>query len=224
MMPQQHQDPSSERSPLDSAAIVAAAIKIADTDGVKGVTMRKVAERLGYKVMALYNHVANKDELLAAMVDAVADNIVEPPSELAPLEAIRVHAISTRESYVRHPWAPVLWLSHMPGPARTAQMEWLLRTLANSGLSPELAHHGFHAVNNHVLGYTLQEQAMALDAIDLGDPEAAARQYIDGLSEADHPHTLAHVHQHLDGETESSFELVLDLILDGLARLNESRA
>ncbi len=47
----------------------------------------------------------------------------------------------------------------MPGPARNRLMEDLLRLLDQSGLSPDLAHHGFHAVNNHVIGYTLQELA-----------------------------------------------------------------
>ncbi len=157
-----------------------------------------------------------------SMLDAIADEIDEPDDDLAPLDAVRAVAVTTRETFLRHPWAPSLWQSHIPGPARTNQMEYLLRTLACSGLSPELAHHGFHAVNNHVLGYTLQEQAMALDTIDVDDPEASARVYIDSLSPEIHPYTIAHVHQHLEGRTESSFELVLDLILDGLVRLDKT--
>ncbi len=215
--------PKQKRTPLDRTSVVATAIAIADSDGADALTMRNVAAHLGFKVMALYNHVSNKDELLGLMVDAVAEEFEEPPVDLDPLVSVRAHAISAREAFLRHPWASGLWLSHVPGPARTRAMEYLLRTLDRSGLSPELAHHGFHAVNNHVLGYTLQEQAMALDSIDLNDPEAAARQYIDGLSPDEHPFTITHVQQHLDGDTESSFELVLDLILDGLVRLDAAR-
>ena len=125
---------------------------------------------------------------------------------------------ATRAALVRHPWAPPIWQQHLPGPGRTGHMEKLLRFLAESGLSPELAHHGFHAVNNHVLGYTLQEQSMTLPAGSDGD--TTARAFVASLSADTYPHTIAHVHQHLDGDTASSFELVLDLILDGLVRLD----
>lgn len=102
-------------------------------------------------------------------------------------------------------------------------MEDLLRTLDESGLSPDLAHHGFHAVSNHVIGYTLQELGMALAERDPDGLEDAARAYLGGRSAEDHPYTVAHVQQHLDGDTASSFELVLDLILDGLQRLDATR-
>jgi len=218
MSPENH----TKRPPLDRLSIVVAAMEIADSEGAGALTMRRVAERVGFKVMALYNHVANKDELIGVMVDAVAHEIDEPAEDLDPLDAVRAIAVATRATFLRHPWVPPLWQSHVPGPARTDRMEYLLRTLDRSGLSPELAHHGFHAVNNHVLGYTLQEQAMALDTLDLDDPSAAARIYVDNLSPTEHALTIAHVNQHLDGHTESSFELVLDLILDCLVRLNEA--
>ncbi|MEL7207478.1 MAG: TetR/AcrR family transcriptional regulator C-terminal domain-containing protein [Actinomycetota bacterium] len=212
-----------ERAPLDRDAIVEAAIALADAEGIAALSMRKLAASLGFEVMSLYNHIANKDELLAAMVDAVAAEVDELPSGLPPLEEARALAVATRAAFVRHPWAPDLWLRHMPGPARTDQMEHLLRVLAESGLSAENAHHGFHAVNNHVVGYTLQELGMALPPGDDTAVDARAREYLAGLSSERHAHTIAHVHQHLAGDTSSSFELVLDLILDGLVRLDEER-
>ncbi len=204
------------REPLHRDRIVAVAVGLADSDGVDALSMRNLARHLGFEVMSLYNHVANKDELLSLMVDAVAAEIDEPSPEDAPLDAIRAITISTHDVLVRHPWAPELWQRYLPGPARTRQMDHLLRLFDESGLAPTLAHHGFHAVSNHVLGYTLQQLGM-----DMGDdPEARAREYLAGISEADHPHMVAHVRQHLDGDTSSSFELVLDLILDGLVRLD----
>lgn len=216
-------EPRAQRPPLDPESIVDAAIELADTNGVEAVTMRNVADRLGFKVMSLYNHVANKDELLRYMADAVAAEVDAPASDTPPLAAAREMAVRMRESLVRHPWAPGIWLRHMPGPARTMQMERLLQTFAESGLAPDLAHHGFHAVNNHVLGYTMQEQAMALDQRYSDDPESVAREFIGELTPEVFPYTIAHVHQHLDGETTSSFEIVLDLILDGLVDLDRRR-
>jgi hypothetical protein len=86
-------------------------------------------------------------------------------------------------------------------------------------MSPRVAHLAFHAVNNHVIGYTLQEQAMAYVMPSDGDADAVARSFMEGLPADEVPHTVAHIQQHLDGDTASSFELVLDLVLDGLARL-----
>ncbi len=213
------QQGSTRREPLGREAIVSAGVALADEAGVDALTMRNVADRLGYKVMALYNHIANKDELLEAMVDAVAGEIAEPPADGPALDAIRSHAMATRESFVRHRWAPGLWLGHLPGPNRRRHMEASLATFDRSGLSPGVAHHGFHAVNNHVLGYTLQELAMDID-LDSDEAMAAARSYVDSLPEDEFPHSVAHVHQHLEGDNASSFELVLDFILEGLVRLD----
>ena len=206
-----------ERIPLGQQRIVATAIALADTDGVGSLSMRRLARELGFEVMSLYNHVASKDELLSLMVDEVAGEIRLPEGE-APLAAIRELTVRTREIYRRHPWVPTLWLRQVPGPNRQVLMETQLRLFADSGLSPELAHHGFHAVGNHVLGYTLQELGME---VAMGaDPDHVARDFIDGLPDDEFPHSIAHVQQHLAGETSSSFELVLDLILDGLLRLD----
>ncbi len=207
------------RAPLHRDRIVATAVQLADSDGLDALSMRHLARHLGYEVMSLYNHVANKDELFALMVDAVAGEIAEPPTGAPPLEAIRAVTISTHDVLIAHPWAPSLWLRQLPGPTRTRQMDDLLRLFDESGLSPEIAHHGFHAVTNHVLGYTLQQLGMNMG----DDPEARANEFLAGLSPAGHPHMIAHVQQHLAGDTSSSFELVLDLILDGLVRLDAER-
>lgn len=211
---------ATERKPLDRDAIVTRAVAFADDRGTDALSMRKLAAELGYEVMSLYNHVANKDEVLALMVDAVAAEIPAPDPDVAPLVAVRTLAVDTRAALVRHPWAAALWLRQMPGPARVQHMENLLAALAATDMSSSVAHLAFHAVNNHVIGYTLQEQAMAYVMPPDGDADALARSFLEGIADGEHPHTVAHVQQHLDGDTASSFELVLDLILDGLTRLD----
>lgn len=200
---------------------MATGISLADADGVEALTMRRLADELDYKVMALYRHVANKDELLHLMVDAVAGAIDLPDPSVPPLQGVRAHTIATHDAFVRHPWAPTLWLRHLPGPSRIDHMEYLLAAFDRSGLPDELAHHGFHAVVNHVLGFTLQSQEMAASVGD--EPmEETAQRFMESLDPTGHRHTIAHVQQHLDGDSSSSFELVLDLILDGLVRLADS--
>jgi AcrR family transcriptional regulator len=206
-----------DREPLNRERIVATALAVADREGVDALSMRTLAGRLGCAPMSLYNHVADKDELLTAMLEAVADEIEPPDPDGDALAAIRARAISTRDALVRHPWAAALWLRALPGPSRTRLMEDLLALLARTDLSPEVAHHGFHAVNNHVLGYTLQELGMNMG----DDPDTTARDFQQAI-ETDFPLMAAHIQQHLDGDTSRTFELVLDLILDGLVRLDRA--
>lgn len=208
-----------DRAPLDRTAVVSAAVTFADEHGTDALSMRKLAATLGYEVMSLYNHVANKAEVLSLMVDAVAAEIPTPDPAADPLTAVRTLAVDTRAALVRHPWAAGLWLRQLPGPARIVHMEHQLAALAATDLPPHVAHLAFHAVNNHVIGYTLQEQAMAYLSPSHADPDALARTFMAGLDANDLPHTVAHIQQHLDGDTASSFELVLDLILDGITRL-----
>ena len=210
---------SNQRDPLDRDAVVAAAVAFADEHGTDALSMRKLAASLGYEVMSLYNHVANKADVLSLMVDAVAAEVPEPDPAADPLAAVRTLAVDTRAALVRHPWAAGLWLRQLPGPARVRHMEHHLAALAATDLPPRVAHLAFHAVNNHVIGYTLQEQAMAYLTPPGTDPDALARAFMEGISADELPHTVAHIQQHLDGDTASSFELVLDLILDGLGRL-----
>jgi AcrR family transcriptional regulator len=208
------------RAPLGRTVIVAAAVTVADAEGVRALSMRRLARSLGYEVMSLYNHVANKDELLSSMVEAVVAEVDPADPDGPPLEAVRTMAVATRGALGRHPWAAELWLRYLPGPERTRLMDDFLRLLDGSGLSPDLAHHGFHAVTNHVVGYTLQEVGMTQGR---DDPVATAEAFLAGIPADTYPYMVAHVRQHLDGNTASSFELVLDLILDGLVRLNASR-
>ena len=211
---------ASPRSPLTRVGIVRHAIAIADADGLDALGMRPLARRLGYEVMSLYNHIRNKDELLALMLDAVAAE-VDPadPADL-PLAGVRRIAVELRHALGRHPWAAGLWLRHRPGPERTRLMDDLLRLFDDSELAPDLAHHGFHAVSNHVLGYTLQELDIRRGP---ADGKTSAESYLAEIDTGDYPHMAAHVRQHLSGTTSSSFELVLDLILDGLRRLDAER-
>ncbi len=208
-----------KRKPLDRATIVGAGIVLADEQGLAGLTMRNVAGQLGFEVMSLYNHIANKNDLLAAMADQVAAGIETPPPDLVSLERVKAIALALRATLVRHPWAANLWLQHLPGPSRTAYMEALLQALDGCGLSPDATHLGFHAVDNHVIGYTLQEQGLTDGLASVDDPEALTRDFIASMDPEIFPATIAHVQQHLNGDNGDSFEAVLDIILDGLTGL-----
>jgi hypothetical protein len=107
-------------------------------------------------------------------------------------------------------------------------MEWLLRRLREAGFSPELAYHAYHALDSHILGFTLWQLGHAAAAKALaGDAQIAdlAASFVRELRAGDYPYLAEHAEQHLaapadDGAGE--FEFGLDLILDGLERARRS--
>lgn len=205
-------NPPEKRDGLSTERILHAAIEIADAEGIKNVSMRRVASELGFEVMSLYNHIANKQALLAAMADHIAAKVDRPDG--AWPDAIRSNAIAAQQTLGAHPWAAELWASQLPGPHRLDLMEWQLRKLASANLSEQAAHYAFHAINDHIVGYTIQNVAI----IDLSDRvgEGFAEQFMNELHPMRYEKLREHIGQHVDGETGSSFELVLDFILDGI--------
>lgn len=207
---------NTSRQPLTRHRIVAAAIELADVSGIDYLTMRKIAEHLGFEVMSLYNHVANKDDLLKGMVDVVAGEMDEPPPDMPWRAAARMMALSAHAVLLNHQWASPLWSTRWPGPNRWRHMEVLLRVLGEAGLSEELTDVGFHAITLHIQGFAQQQLDYA--ASFLPDDELYAR-FAAEVTEADHPNVYAHMRYHRRTEPgPDEFAFVLDLILDGLGR------
>jgi AcrR family transcriptional regulator len=221
-------EPTSQRIPLTRERVLEAAIRLADEGGIQSLTMRKLAAALGVEAMSLYNHVANKGDLVAAMVDLVVGEI-ELPSGGDDWEAgIRTCAVSAHEALLRHPWACSLVLS--PGSMRSVPkprlryMEWLLRRLREAGFSPELTYHAYHALDSHILGFTLWQLGHAISAVDMAgsnDFGALVEKFLEQLPASEYPYLAEHARQHVEapkGDGAREFEFGLDLILDGLRK------
>src|SRR2546421_7781002 len=93
------------RLPLSRGRILQAALELADEGGIEALTMRKLGQLLGFEAMSLYNHVANKDDLLRGIVDLVLDETEPPAPEGDWSTAIRSSALSVHAALTRHPWA-----------------------------------------------------------------------------------------------------------------------
>jgi AcrR family transcriptional regulator len=214
--------PIEPRLPLNRERVLRAAIALADEGGIEALSMRKIARELGVEAMSLYNHVANKDEILRGISDLVTGEIELPPDGTDWKACIRRHAISTRDTFVRHPWASGLRMSpRSGGPARLERSDWLLRTLREAGLSAELTYHAFHILESYILGFTFQQLSFPHSGEELA---GMAERFLEKLSSDEYPDFVEHVHQHLvphEGD-EGGFELGLDLILDSLERLRDA--
>jgi AcrR family transcriptional regulator len=180
--------------------------------------MRKLAAELGVEAMSLYHHVANKDALVGAMVERVIEEF-EPPAGDDWREAVRRSAISAHEAFGRHRWACRALLSASP---QFGYMESLLACLREGGFSPDLAFHAYHALYAHIMGFTLWEATFPAD-LDLG---ALARDFLQTSPRDRYPYMAEHIEQHMPGNRPDDvreFEFVLDLILDGLARMRDAQ-
>src|SRR5436305_560392 len=99
------------RAPLTRERVLAAALAIADAEGIDGLSMRRLAQALGVEAMSLYHHVAGKDDILGGMTDLVVRQIELPPAEGGWQPAIRACAISAHRVLREHPWVPNLLMS-----------------------------------------------------------------------------------------------------------------
>jgi AcrR family transcriptional regulator len=204
--------------------VLQAAIALADGGGIESLTMRKLGQALGVEAMSLYNHVANKDDLLDGIIEMVLEEIEVPSGEADWKTEIRGTAISSHEAFLRHRWACNLMM-HRPNaaPVRMRWMEAVLRTLREAGFSADMTHHAYHALDSHITGFTLWQVNMPFETkAELLD---MAEVFLRQIPADEYPYVIEHAEQHIapsspDGATE--FEFGLELILDGLERLRDT--
>ena len=191
---------------------------MADEHGIDALSMRKLGQQLGFEAMSLYNHVANKDDLLDGMLDLVLAEMEAPQPEEG-LAGIRKAAISAHASLRRHPWAAGLLMAPARvRPLRLAFMDALLGALRSAGFSPETTYHAYHVIDAHIIGFSLWQSTH-----DFALPEEITddlRGFLDRmLPEETYPDLHAHGMQHLEPgplQDTSAFEYGLDLLLASL--------
>lgn len=166
------QDPAPSRARgLTREAIVAAAVELADTDGLAALSMARLAERLGCGTMSLYRHVANKDELVTFMLAAGPGPPPPTPEGSDWLGALSNWAHELWAVYHRHPW--ILQAASAGLPADPGQLAWLdagLAALSGTGLTEREKLTAVIAV----LVFTRGSAALAIEARDVDDREYPA--------------------------------------------------
>ena len=202
---------------LSEDKVLRAAIQIADKSGIDSLTMRKLAQKLGVEAMTLYYYVTKKDDILDGILDLVVSEI-EVPSEGGDWkEALRKSALSAYQVLLRHPWACTLMMSPARiRPARLRYMESLLARLRSAGFTAEMTHHAYHALDSHILGFTMWEVGYSAGIKDLPQSGATLRRQI---ALDDYPSLVEHMGEHgKPSEADGEFGFGLDLILDGLEK------
>jgi AcrR family transcriptional regulator len=220
-------EPAAPRIPLSRDRVLAAAVELADEGGIEAVTMRRLAQQLGVEAMSLYYHVANKDEVLDGMIDAV---MTELNAAVAAAETdsdwksdIRGHILTAREVLLRHRWAPGVLESRINmSPSVMQYFDSIGSRFMAAGFSMDLTHHAMHALGSRALGFT-QELFDSGDDEE-SDPEADAAMFEQMAEQFPFLAEMARQVSHDDDSTlgwcddQFEFEFGLDLILDGLDR------
>ena len=213
------------RKPLSRDSVLEAAVALADQAGLEAFSMRALAQELGVVPMALYKHVANKEELLDGMVDIVFSEIELPSGDLDWRSAMRRRAISTREALKRHSWAIGMMESRHPGPANLRNHNAVMGCLREAGFSFRTAIHAYSVQDAYIYGFALQERDLALETPDSAGEAAQRRAGTVGALE-NYPYLVEIATKLPDSGYDSAVEFAwgLDLILDGLDRLRHSGA
>jgi AcrR family transcriptional regulator len=223
------QETARAREPLTKERILRAAVALADEGGVESLSMRRLAQELGVVPMALYKHVAGKDELLDGMIDVVVDEI-DPPIEGADWKTtMRERVLSARRALLRHPWATSLLEARAePTPTVIAYMDSMMGVFLVGGFSVDLMHHAMHVMGSRILGFS---QELFDDTSSLPPEEAGAMwtQMADAypnIAQLVPVATDTHEGPVVGGgcDDQFEFEFALDLVLDGLERLREREA
>lgn len=208
------------RNTLTRERVVVAAVDLADSEGLGALTIRAIAARLGVQPMALYHHLASKDEILDAIVDAVYAEVYLPSATGPWREELATRSRFMREALVRHPWALALMETRVhPGRANLANHEAVLDVLRTAGASLPATAHAYAVLDAFVYGFALQEAMLA--AIDLA---GSAEDLLAGMDLASLPRMTEFATQHVlvgDYDFADSFEVGLRLVLDGIATLTD---
>jgi AcrR family transcriptional regulator len=225
---------ATRRIPLNRERVLTAAVVLADEAGIEALSMRRLAQELGVVPMALYKHVANKEELLDGMVDVLVGEIDPPARDTGWQGAVRLRVLSARKALLRHPWArQVLESRTSRTPAVLGYMDSFIGMFLAGGFSVDLTHHVMHALGSRMWGFTQELFDDSAGSAPAGNPPTgnapAGQEAMLREMAQRYPNILqvAMAANHDDGSVVSQgcddqfeFEFALDLLLDGFERFH----
>lgn len=222
-MPATHDAVPAPRIPLSRGRVLVAAIALADHNGIESLSMRKLAEAVGLQAMSLYNHVANKEDLLDGMIDVVFSEIELPSGTDSWKTAMRQRAISVRTVLSRHRWAIGLMESRTsPGPATLRHHDAVIGRLREAGFSLELTAHAYSAMDSYIYGFALAERELPFDTPE--ELAALAPVMLAQFPSGEYPYLAELTFKHImkaGYDYANEYEFGLDLILDALEKAVE---
>ena len=212
------------RARLNRERVLHAAVALADKVGIGPLSMRRLAQELDVVPMALYKHVANKEELLDGMVEVIIGEIDPPIAETDWKNAVRLRVLSARRVLQRHKWArPVLETRTNQTPAVLGYMDSFIGMFLAGGFSVDLTHHVMHAIGSRMWGFTQELFDSTATSAPETPPEVQAAIFQEMSVQYPNVLQVATAANHDDDSVVShgcddqfEFEFALDLLLDGI--------
>jgi AcrR family transcriptional regulator len=213
---------------IDREGMVEAALELLDDVGVEGLSMRRLAERLGVKAASLYWHVRNKEELLGLLADEICAGVREPDPDLPWREKVETLVRENRRVLLLHRDAARILAGTVPaGPNRLRLAETMLGTLLGAGFSRRDAVRAAFLLTDYATHFVAEETRPAGvgAANDTGKQEkrVEVRRSFEILPEDEYPNIVALAGYLTDPDANGRFEFGLEALLDGLERKLASR-
>lgn len=209
---------------LSRELVVSAAVKLADTEGVAALSMRRLAADVGAATMSLYRHVPSKDDLLDLMLDAVAAEIQPPSGPSGDWRGdLRELAGQFRAAFQRHPWiltTPATLPSFGPSTLRLIDFGYSIFT--RLGLDIDDAAELYGTVQSYIVGFTqaslAEESARRSSGLSNDAWQAAVAPYVQKLiRDGQYPTITRQITEGGARNPDRSFEFGLERVLDGIA-------
>ena len=204
-----------ETPSLTLESVVLAAVDVIDADGVGALTMRRLATRLGCSPMALYRHVATKQDLIRAIGEHYLADIELPDTDgmswdeaIIAVVSVLHHSVLERAALVE-----IVAVQHVDAAAIFRAEEAILRALRSAGLSDGDAVRGLSVITSYTVGATQRRAEQRA-----GSPAAVHRlQRLHQLPADTFPTLRALAGELVSVDFELSFEDGLRLLLQGIA-------
>jgi AcrR family transcriptional regulator len=203
------------RPQLSREAIVAAALKVTETDGGEALTMRRVADQIGVSASALYGYVANKEELVQLVLEQIISEIPVPETTGRWDDTVRAFAREMLGIFQRHPGVAGLTLGRVPsGPSLLAGAEHLLAAMRSAGLPDQVAAFAGDLGSLYVGAFAYEQEVAPADPrADVGAQVAA---WFSALPPDQFPNLVAVAGKMAAGTAQDRFEWGLDIIVRGI--------
>lgn len=226
---------AADKPQLSRAAIVDAAVRIIDAEGIDALSMRRVAQEFGTGAASLYAYVANKDELMELLVDWVMGEVVDrwhgpEPTADNWRELVKDTLRLSRQVLLEHRDLAKAFISRVPfGPNGLHAVELQLSILRAGGLPDEIAAYAGDLLGNYLVIEAIEEQMWRtrfpdVEGADLREKMDEIRDYLQALPVDRFPNLvrLAGPMMNQEGDGLDRFELGLEVIMRGLASFVES--
>ena len=208
---------------LSRERVLRTAIRRADQGGLEALSMRTLAEELEVAPMALYRHVANKDDLIDAMIDVIFSEIGLPSGGADWKTAMRQRALSLRDVLARHRWAIGLMESRRsPGPANLRHHDAVIGRLRAAGFDVRMAAHAYSLLDSYIYGFALTKMNLPFETAE--QVADVAQSMLQPFPVNEYPNLVEFLSEHVmqpGYDYGDEFAYGLELILDGLETASE---